>query len=61
MGSLSYFFIIESANHQIRKIIKNKSAFPNDKSIQNIVYLALKNPYKMNYADKKLAPSFKPI
>ncbi len=38
--------IIESANRQIRKIIKNKGVFPDDKSIQKIVYLALKNASK---------------
>ena len=38
--------IIEAANCQIRKIIKNKGVFPNDKSIQKIVYLALKNASK---------------
>lgn len=32
--------IIEAANRQIRKIIKNKGVFPDDKSIQKIVYLA---------------------
>lgn len=37
---------IESANRQIRKIIKNKGVFPDDKSIQKIVYLALKNAAK---------------
>ena len=38
--------IIEAANRQIRKIIKNKGVFPNDKSIQKIIYLALKNASK---------------
>ena len=38
--------IIEAANRQIRKIIKNKGIFPTDKSIQKIVYLALKNASK---------------
>ena len=37
---------IESVNRQIRKIIKNKGVFPDDKSIQKIVYLALKNAAK---------------
>lgn len=37
---------IESANRQIRKIIKNKGVFPDDKSIQKIVYLALRNAAK---------------
>lgn len=37
---------IESANRQIRKIIKNKGVFPDDRSIQKIVYLALKNASK---------------
>lgn len=38
--------IIESANRQIRKIIKNKGVFPDDKSIQKIIYLALTNAAK---------------
>lgn len=33
--------IIESANRQIRKIIKNKGVFPNDSSIKKIIYLSL--------------------
>lgn len=37
---------IESVNRQIRKIIKNKGVFPDDKSITKIVYLALKNAAK---------------
>lgn len=37
---------IESANRQIRKIIKNKGVFPDDKSIQKIIYLALRNAAK---------------
>ncbi|WP_410521180.1 transposase [Candidatus Tisiphia endosymbiont of Ditula angustiorana] len=34
---------IESTNRQIRKIIKNKGVFPDDKSIQKIIFLALTN------------------
>ena len=37
---------IESVNRQIRKIIKNKGVFPDDKSIQKIVFLALRNAAK---------------
>ena len=37
---------IESANRQIRKIIKNKGVFPDDKSVQKIIYLALRNASK---------------
>lgn len=37
---------IESVNRQIRKIIKNKGVFPDDKSIQKIVFLALRNAEK---------------
>ncbi len=33
--------IIESANRQIRKIIKNKGVFPTDNSIKKIIYLSL--------------------
>ena len=42
--------IIEAANRQIRKIIKNKGVFPSDKSIQKIIYLALKNASKKSKA-----------
>lgn len=38
--------VIESTNRQIRKIIKNKGVFPDDKSIQKIIYLALNNAAK---------------
>jgi putative transposase len=38
--------VIESANSQIRKIIKNKGVFPDDKSIQKIIFLALTNASK---------------
>ncbi|MFP3012222.1 MAG: IS256 family transposase, partial [Rickettsia sp.] len=37
---------IESTNRQIRKIIKNKVVFPDDKSIQKIIFLALTNASK---------------
>ena len=37
---------IESTNRQIRKIIKNKGVFPDDKSIQKIIFLALRNAAK---------------
>ena len=37
---------IESANRQIRKIIKNKGVFPDDKAIVKIVFLALRNAAK---------------
>lgn len=37
---------IESVNRQIRKIIKNKGVFPDDKSILKILFLALKNAAK---------------
>lgn len=37
---------IESANRQIRKIIKNKGVFPDDKSIHKIVFLSLTNASK---------------
>ena len=37
---------IESINRQIRKIIKNKGVFPDDKSIQEIIFLALTNASK---------------
>lgn len=37
---------IESVNRQIRKIIKNKGVFPDDQSIQKIIFLALQNASK---------------
>ena len=37
---------IESVNRQIRKIIRNKGVFPDDKSIQKIIFLALRNAAK---------------
>ena len=37
---------IEAINRQIRKIIKNKGVFPDDKSIQKIIFLALTNAQK---------------
>jgi putative transposase len=38
--------VVESINRQIRKIIKNKGVFPDDKSIQKIMFLALRNAAK---------------
>ena len=37
---------IEATNRQIRQIIKNKGVFPDDKSIQKIIFLALTNASK---------------
>ena len=37
---------IEAINRQIRKIIKNKGVFPDYKSIQKIIFLALTNAQK---------------
>lgn len=37
---------IEAVNRQIRKIIKNKGVFPDDKSIMKILFLALTNAAK---------------
>jgi len=34
---------IESLNFSLRKIIKNRALFPNDESVQKILYLALRN------------------
>ena len=34
---------IESLNMTVRKVIKNKRAFPSDNSMLKLVYLALKN------------------
>ena len=46
---------IEAINRQIRKIIKNKGVFPDDKSIQKIIFLALTNAQK-KWAMPRLCP-----
>ena len=35
--------LIESLNYSLRKIIKNRSLFPNDDAVFKLLYLALKN------------------
>lgn len=52
---------IESVNRQIRKIIKNKGVFPDDKSIKKIIFLALRNAAKKWTMPIKLATCFKSI
>ena len=37
---------IESLNYTLRKIIKNRSLFPNDEAVFKLLYLALKNVEK---------------
>lgn len=37
---------IEATNHQIHKIINNRGVFPDDKSTQKIIFLALTNASK---------------
>jgi putative transposase len=37
---------IESLNYSLRKVLKNRGAFPNDESIQKILYLGLHNASK---------------
>lgn len=37
---------IESLNHQLRKIIKNRGAFPDDEAVMKLLYLALTNVAK---------------
>lgn len=37
---------IESLNRSVRKVIKNRGAFPNDKAVMKLTYLALKNAAK---------------
>jgi putative transposase len=37
---------IESLNYSIRKIIKNRSLFPNEEALSKLLYLALKNASK---------------
>lgn len=34
---------IESLNHSLRKIIKNRGAFPDDEAVMKLLYLALQN------------------
>jgi putative transposase len=34
---------IESMNYSLRKILKNRSLFPNDEAVEKLVYLALRN------------------
>lgn len=34
---------VESLNYSLRKIIKNRSLFPNDEAVFKLLYLALKN------------------
>ena len=47
---------IESINRQIRKIIKNKGVFPDDKSIQEIIFLALTNASKNGQYQSRIGP-----
>lgn len=35
--------VIESMNYSLRKILKNRSLFPNDEAVEKLVYLALRN------------------
>jgi len=52
---------IESINRSIRKVIKAKGAFPNDRAIFKILYLALNNASKkwtMPIKDWKAALNF---
>jgi transposase-like protein len=37
---------IESLNHQLRKIIKNRGAFPDDEAVTKLLYLAIRNAAK---------------
>lgn len=37
---------IESLKYSLRKVLKNRGAFPNDESIRKILYLALHNASK---------------
>jgi putative transposase len=37
---------IESLNHQLRKIIKNRGAFPDDEAAMKLLYLAIQNAAK---------------
>jgi putative transposase len=34
---------IESMNYSLRKVLKNRSLFPNDEAVEKLVYLALRN------------------
>lgn len=35
--------VIESMNYSLRKVLKNRSLFPNDEAVEKLVYLALRN------------------
>jgi putative transposase len=35
--------VIESMNYSLRKILKNRSLFPNDEAVEKLIYLALRN------------------
>jgi transposase-like protein len=35
--------VIESLNFSLRKIIKNRAAFPNDEAVYRLIYLGLEN------------------
>ena len=51
---------IESLNYSIRRIIKNRSLFPNEEALAKLLYLALKNASKkwtMPIPDWRLAMS----
>ena len=37
---------IESLNASLRKLLKNRGAFPNDEAIVKVIYLAMKNVEK---------------
>lgn len=37
---------IESLNYSLRKVLKNRGAFPNDESIMKLMFMALQNVAK---------------
>ena len=37
---------IESLNNQLRKVIKNRGAFPNDEAVMKLLHLGLRNASK---------------
>lgn len=52
--------IIEGVNRQFRKVTKTKSVFPNDSSLEKMLYLATQNvmdKWKMRYRNWDLVLS----
>ncbi len=52
---------IESLNSVIRAAIKKRKVFPTDDSVRKVIYLAIKDASKMEYADPELAAGDEPL